>query len=300
MKNKSPERFSFHELKSALNYVKTEKSPAMFIGKDMAMLAEGSKAVQEILQRDTPYIMEDCRMGFILHGKAKITVNLIEYEYGVGTFAFISAGSIIQINEVSDDFDLCGIMVGDERLKAAMWKSMPSWCNGNGAFFTVHPSDEDASTIRQIFNTIWLLISKERFPDETLNGLIHGLIHYYNYLKDVESDTAQPETSRGKELFNMFISLVNINAKHERKLQFYADKMCVTPRYLSSVVKQTSGITAKEWIDRAVVTNAKVMLKYGSRQVAEVAYALDFPNVSFFCKYFKHLTGQAPQEYRMK
>lgn len=300
MKNKSPERFSFHELKSALNYVKTEKSPAMFIGKDMAMLAEGSKAVQEILQRDTPYIMEDCRMGFILHGKAKITVNLIEYEYGVGTFAFISAGSIIQINEVSDDFDLCGIMVGDERLKAAMWKSMPSWCNGNGAFFTVHPSDEDASTIRQIFNTIWLLISKERFPDETLNGLIHGLIHYYNYLKDVESDTAQPETSRGKELFNMFISLVNINAKHERKLQFYADKMCVTPRYLSSVVKQTSGITAKEWIDRAVVTNAKVMLKYGSRQVAEVAYALDFPNVSFFCKYFKHLTGQTPQEYRMK
>ena len=272
----------------------------MFIGKDMAMLAEGSKAVQEILQRDTPYIMEDCRMGFILHGKAKITVNLIEYEYGVGTFAFISAGSIIQINEVSDDFDLCGIMVGDERLKAAMWKSMPSWCNGNGAFFTVHPSDEDASTIRQIFNTIWLLISKERFPDETLNGLIHGLIHYYNYLKDVESDTAQPETSRGKELFNMFISLVNINAKHERKLQFYADKMCVTPRYLSSVVKQTSGITAKEWIDRAVVTNAKVMLKYGSRQVAEVAYALDFPNVSFFCKYFKHLTGQTPQEYRMK
>lgn len=300
MKNKSPERFSFHELKSALNYVKTEKSPAMFIGKDMAMLAEGSKAVQEILQRDTPYIMEDCRMGFILHGKAKITVNLIEYEYGVGTFAFISAGSIIQINEVSDDFDLCGIMVGDERLKAAMWKSMPSWCNGNGAFFTVHPSDEDASTIRQIFNTIWLLISKERFPDETLNGLIHGLIHYYNYLKDVESDTAQPETSRGKELFNMFISLVNINAKHERKLQFYADKMCVTPRYLSSVVKQTSGITAKEWIDRAVVTNAKVMLKYGSRQVAEVAYALDFPNISFFCKYFKHLTGQTPQEYRMK
>lgn len=106
MKSKSPERFSFHELKSALDYVKTEKSPAMFIGKDMAMLAEGSKAVQNILQKDTPYIMEDCRMGFILHGKAKITVNLIEYEYGVGTFAFISAGSILQINEVSDDFDL--------------------------------------------------------------------------------------------------------------------------------------------------------------------------------------------------
>ncbi len=220
MKSKSPERFSFHELKSALDYVKTEKSPAMFIGKDMAMLAEGSKAVQNILQKDTPYIMEDCRMGFILQGNAKITVNLIEYEFGIGTFAFISTGCIIQLNEVSADFDLCGMMVGDERLKAAMWKSMPAWCNGNGAFFKVHPSDEDASTIRQIFNTIWKMINKGHFPDEALNGLIYSIIHYYNYLKDIESDTAQPETSRGKELFNTFISLVNSNAKHERKLLF--------------------------------------------------------------------------------
>lgn len=300
MRNKSPERFSFHELKSIINIIKTKGDPVKFIGKELAMLGEGHKALQNILQPDTPYIMEDCRMGFVRKGRISLTVNLIEREYGEGTFAFIPAGSILQINGMSEDFDLCGMMISDVRLKAAMGNAIPAWCNGNGAFFTVHPSDEDASTIRQIFNTIWLLISKERFPDETLNGLIHGLIHYYNYLKDVESDTAQPETSRGKELFNMFISLVNINAKHERKLQFYADKMCVTPRYLSSVVKQTSGITAKEWIDRAVVTNAKVMLKYGSRQVAEVAYALNFPNVSFFCKYFKHLTGQTPQEYRIK
>lgn len=298
MKNKSPERFSFHELKSALNYVKTEKSPAMFIGKDMAMLAEGSKAVQEILQRDTPYIMEDCRIGFILQGRIRLTVNLIEYEYGVGTFAFISAGSILQINEVSDDFDLCGIMVGDERLKAAMWKSMPSWCNGKSTFFAIHPQAEDAAKIRYLFGTAWKMINKGHFPDEALNGLIYSIIHYYNYLKNIETDTEQPETSRGKELFNTFISLINSNAKHERKLAFYASKMCVTPRYLSSVIKQVSGITAKEWIDRAVVTNAKVMLKYSSKQVAEIAYALNFPNVSFFCKFFKHSTGMTPQEYR--
>ena len=48
------------------------------------------------------------------------------------------------------------------------------------------------------------------------------------------------------------------------------------------------------------MTNAKVMLRYSSRQVAEVAYVLNFPNVSFFCKFFKHATGQTPQEYRGK
>lgn len=300
MKNKSPERFSFHELKSALNYIKAEKSPAMLIGKDIAMLAEGDKAIQKILQKDTPYIMEDCRIGFVLQGKARLTVNLIDYEVGVGTFAFISAGSILQINEISNDFDLCGMMVSDERLNAAMWKSMPAWCNGNSTSFTVHPQAEDAAIIKRMFGTAWEMINKENLPDETLNGLIYSIIHYYNYLKNIENDTAQPETSRGKELFNTFIRLVNCNARHERKLDFYASKMCITPRYLSSVIKQASGITAKEWIDRAVATNAKVMLRYSSKQVAEIAYALNFPNVSFFCKFFKHSTGMTPQEYRNK
>ena len=300
MKNKSPERFSFHELKSVLSGVKPAYAPIKFIGKDIAMLGRDGRALQNILQTDTPYIMEDCRMGFVKRGSIRLTVNLVEREYGVGTFAFISAGSILQINGMSEDFDLCGMMISDARLKAAIGDAMPAWCGGKATFFTIHPADEDAATIRQMFSTVWDLINKERFPDETLNGLIHSIIHYYNYLKNINEDTLQPETSRAKELFNTFISLVNTYSKHERKMAFYAGKMCVTPRYLSTVVKQASGITAKEWIDRAVVTNAKVMLKYGSRQVAEVAYALDFPNVSFFCKFFKHATGQTPQEYRMK
>ncbi len=300
MKNKSPERFSFHELKSMMGSIKAENAPVRFIGKDLAMLGEGHKALQKILQPDTPYIMEDCRMGFVRQGKIRLTVNLIEREYGEGTFAFISSGSILQINRMSDDFDLCGMMIGDERLKAALGLSVPKRCGGEASFFTVRPQAEEASTIMRMFATVWELINKKSFPDETLNGLIYAIIHYYNYLDSVETDTAQPETSRGKELFNTFIGLVNTYARRERKLAFYADKMCVTPRYLSTAIKQASGITAKEWIDRAVVTNAKVMLKYSSKQVAEIAYALDFPNVSFFCKYFKHATGMTPQEYRGK
>lgn len=105
---------------------------------------------------------------------------------------------------------------------------------------------------------------------------------------------------RNKELFDTFIRLVNSHGKHERKLSFYADKMCITPRYLGISVKQASGITAKEWIDRAVMTHAKVMLKYSNKLVAEIAYELNFPSVSFFCKYFKLATGLTPQEYRMK
>ena len=300
MKNKSPERFSFHELSILLGCANNADAPEIFIGKGLAMLYNGHRELQKILQTDTPYLMEDLRMGSVRKGKIRLTVNLIEREYGAGTFAYISAGSIMQINEMSDDFDLCGIMIGDERLRAALGQATPTLCNGDTPFFTIRPTAEDAATISGMISIIWELINKKNVPDETLNSMISALIHYYNYLKRLESDTVEDWTPRGKQLFNTFINLVNTYAKSERKLQFYADKMCVTARYLSTVVKQTTGITAKEWIDRAVVTNAKVMLKYSDKQVAEVAYALDFPNVSFFCKYFKHATGQTPQEYRNK
>ena len=300
MKNKSLERFSFGELRSMVGGMKAGHAPVRFIGKELAMLGEGRKALQNILQPDTPYIMEDCRMGFIRKGRIRLTVNLIEREYGEGTFAFIYAGGILQINYMSEDFDLCGMMMGNERLNAALGGSPPVWYNGYAPFFTVHPHEEDAAAVKRLFASVWHLLGMERFPDETLNGLIRAIIHYYGYLKNAESDTAGLGTSRGKELFNSFIRLVNTHGGRERKLGFYADKMCVTRRYLGTAVKSASGITAKEWIDRAAVTRAKVMLRYTGMQVAEIAYAMDFPNVSFFCKYFKHLTGLTPQEYRMK
>ena len=64
------------------------------------------------------------------------------------------------------------------------------------------------------------------------------------------------------------------------------------------MIRQASGITAKDWIDRAVITAAKVMLRYSNLQIAEIAERLHFPNPSFFCKYFKRLEGCTPQEYK--
>ena len=74
--------------------------------------------------------------------------------------------------------------------------------------------------------------------------------------------------------------------------------MCITVRYLSTMIRKASGVTAKEWIDRSLVTQAKVMLSYSGRNVAQIADELNFPNASFFCKYFKRLTGCTPQQYR--
>jgi AraC-like DNA-binding protein len=74
--------------------------------------------------------------------------------------------------------------------------------------------------------------------------------------------------------------------------------MCITEKYLCLVVKSTSGKTPREWIDRAAVNNAKVLLKHTDMQISQISDRMNFPRSSAFCKYFKRKTGLTPQEYR--
>lgn len=298
--NKSPERLSFHEVKTMLSGNGRRDGRMRVIGHDMAMLRSGELLFPSMVRPGVPYIIEDCRLGMLKAGNARLSVNLIEHKLGPGMLAFIGAGSIIQIEEVSDDFDLCGMMVSGERMKGAMRGGMPVWCVGGATSFILTPEASELEVVGKLFDTAWTLIGIDGFPDETLNGIVHAVVHYYNYLKERTADTQVRRMSRSREIFERFITLVNAYGRGEHGLPFYADKMCITPRYLGSAVKAASGLTAKEWIDRAVVANAKIMLKYGDGQIAGISDALNFANTSFFCKYFKRMTGMTPQEYRRK
>lgn len=300
MSNNLPERMSFSEIKSMLPGKGSYDRQMRVIGHDLVLLRSGEILFPAMLHPGTPYILEDCRLGFLRGGEARVTINLIEHELKPGTVAFLGAGNIIQVDWVSPDFDLCGMMISDERMKGALKGSMPTWCAGNAAYFMLQPTSAEVEVVERLIDTAWLMTGMERFSGESLNGVIHAIVHYYNYLKERSTDNVVREVSRNREIFERFIALVNAFGKHERSLAFYADKMCITPRYLGTAVRTASGITAKEWIDRAVVTNAKILLKYGNGQVVQIADDLHFANASFFCKFFRRMTGMTPQEYRRK
>lgn len=104
--------------------------------------------------------------------------------------------------------------------------------------------------------------------------------------------------SRDTIIFNSFIALVAEHHRTNRRVDFYADKLYLTPKYLSAVVKKVSGRPAGEWIDGYVVLEAKSLLKYSAMSVQEVAYYMNFPNPSFFGKYFKRQAGISPSKYK--
>lgn len=97
---------------------------------------------------------------------------------------------------------------------------------------------------------------------------------------------------------NEFIKLVHINFMKERAVNFYASRLCISPKYLSQLVKEATGRSAARWIDHFVITEAKNMLRFSGKNIQQVAYALNFANQSSFGKYFKHLTGLSPTEFQ--
>ena len=92
--------------------------------------------------------------------------------------------------------------------------------------------------------------------------------------------------------------MVSENFKTQRDIGFYADRLCVTNKYLSALLKQHTGMTALEWIERHVVLYAKSCLSSTTMSVQQISDELDFPSQSVFGKYFKRVEGLSPKAYR--
>lgn len=110
--------------------------------------------------------------------------------------------------------------------------------------------------------------------------------------------TVKNNLGRRHDYVREFIKLVHLEYVHERSVSYYADKLFISPKYLSLLVKEATGRSAAKWIDDFVIMEAKNMLRFSNRNIQQVAYALNFPTQSSFGKYFKHLTGMSPTEYQ--
>lgn len=104
--------------------------------------------------------------------------------------------------------------------------------------------------------------------------------------------------SHDKQIFIRFMELLSKYFTQERHVEFYASKMCISPKYLSTTVKQISGKTPTVWITNRTIEEIKHRLLHTQASIKEIAYALNFPNLSFFGKFFKRATGMSPKQYR--
>lgn len=275
-----------------------------YISSEFAMLKsiEGIIDVTKYLDLvGQPYRLTEGRLVYVKSGSAKIKIDLRDIEFYSKQFIIASAGTVIQLTEVSSDFDIC-IMAFPNDLMSDIPQSelLQEYIRGR-LFIQLDLKEDDVNRITQILNLIWTISNDTPFIAEQLKYLILVLFYQLSIIRNrMPPIISDKKTLRQKEIFNSFIKMLNEDPVINRNISYYADRLFIVPRYLSSVIKQVSGKNASQWINEAVIQESKLMLSHTNKLIYQIADELNFPSSTFFCKFFKRITGLTPEEYRSK
>lgn len=242
-------------------------------------------------------------LAVCVKGEVSATIDVAPRRLTPSSIMVLRPGHIINHCKASDDFEGFFIVVKEEKLNEllpSMHFVIPYSLHYNAnPVITITPDELQTQQL------IYTMINRQLGgKDRPFNGMALASlceVLFYNTLGIYASRTQDTHIrSRREELLSSFIDLIEANFKKERSVNFYADKLFVTPKHLSAVLKEISGRTAGEWIDHRVILEAKMLLRTTGMDIQEISLALNFSNQSFFGKYFKHLTGISPRDYRSK
>lgn len=292
-----PQLIDFSRLSSIVEPHKADMREYFFLNREMGMIRNGIKVFRMITSHlSPPLIIDDHRFGLVTQGEATVTINLQEKTLRAGMMAYLAPGSIITDIHFSPDFDVRGLALFASYPMPFPADRLPGMFNGEVRDFQCPANDHLLDITHRLMDLIWLMITSQESPDRTtLNSLIATLMSHYDSVYHVHG--RKPST-REQTIYDRFIYLVSRYAKQEHQLRFYADKMCLTERYLGAVIRDVSGSTAKQWIDKSLIACLQAELRHSDKPLAQLSDEMCFPNTSFLCKYFKRLTGVSPLSYR--
>lgn len=273
---------------------------AFYHAEGMAVVFGMNQVMQSYLRPQSPYLIDDYRCGLVVSGTLRGRINLMEHHITAGTLVYLAPGSFVEPLDMTPDFRICGLgMVADVFAQVCAVERPAIFTSAMPKDGRLQLTADELQLMHALFATLWQLLHQEEAPGRAArHAMAAAVLQHVSDLFVRHQSSAPVLPGTGHALFERFLQLVNAHARTQRRLAFYADRLCITERYLTTLVRQTSGLTAKQWIDRAVITAAKVMLRHSALTISQIADELQFPNPSFFCKYFRRLTGTTPQEYR--
>ncbi len=240
-----------------------------------------------------------------VEGNMRLKINLNEYLLTPGMISSLLSGSFLQILNFSTDFRGVIIAIADNFINYSEDIKTGMALHRHTSEMPCFQLDKDKlDETLDIYRMMRKKLSDKSFSyrQQVARAYIDILKFnvFHEFYTHIQQEVHHTVRSRKDELFKAFIAEVQEHYRRERQVTFYADRLCITPKYLSSVIHAASGKYATQWIDEYVMLAAKAMLKNSSRSIKEICSDLNFPNQSMFAKYFKQHTGLTPKEYRNK
>jgi AraC family transcriptional regulator, transcriptional activator of pobA len=235
-----------------------------------------------------------------IKGHLEGTLNMKKFKAKAPCQFIVLADQILQCDYFSDDFSGLTIIMSKSFLEDSFGDiqvSMP-------LFRSVHDNpwiplnQEELKSMLEYFFLLQRAVRRKENPNlrETLKHLLLAFFYGTGYRFHMVRDESQK--SKQDILVEKFLAIVKGNYREQRMIEFYSEKLFLTPKHLSGVIKERSGKSAGEWIEDHVMLEAMALLKSTDKTILQISDELNFPSQSFFGKYFKRRAGISPKEYR--
>lgn len=236
-------------------------------------------------------------------GTCRANFDMLPIEFEQHDIAVMLPDHIIGHGECSEDYSTTMIVIdrsffdqltNRESFSGYLkYKSQPNY----------HLTDEQYSQITTILATLRLVVEiPHPKRTESLANLLDILFYALTDFRGDELTNKENKVEvRNTYLFNSFYELLINNYKSQHEIGWYAEKLCLTPKYFSGVIRQITGKSAAQWINEMLILHAKRLLyTRHDMNLQQIAFELGFKGNANFCRFFKDQTGLRPSEYRKK
>ena len=242
-----------------------------------------------------------CTQGYF-----DIEVDFKRYRLEAGHALVITRKQVGELHDVSDDVRLLFVAImdafydpninnADTHRNRTLLERVP--------YVQLSPGCQEAVVSLYGLLKQMLLMPPHLYQIETVKGLLHAFFfglfaELAKTEKSLPAIEASPEDHRQKEIFTAFLLAVGEHYTLERNIKYYADILCITPKYLSQIIYQVSGRFAGDYIREYVIREAKALIRTKKYSMFDISVMLNFSTQSSFTRFFKNATGMSPLEFQ--
>ena len=269
--------------------------------KNFILSDNGAKIKDYSFDLQHPNIIGGIAFAICVRGNARVKINLQEYHIEPNMIVILLPNYLLEISDHSDDWLVEFILISFDFVSDLKLLAETDLFDKIGRITCLKIKEEEMLNLLDFHAFIVKKYKREDhlYREEIAKSLLHTLVYeVLQLLRSSEISTNGKALTRSEELLTHFIGLLFQFHRQERSIKFYADKMFLTPKYLSKMIREASEKSVSQWIDEMVIMEAKAMLKSSNLTVLQISEKLNFPNASFFGSYFKKRTGLSPIQYR--
>ena len=251
-----------------------------------------------------PFMINGAGLMVCRQGNFTFSLNMKVFSAQAGETVFIPEDSLFQVLSESEDLQLFIFIYQIEPIRDIIGNSVATmylymqlrtepcyvWNTGD--------EEEVLKYMSLLDNTLHL--DNNTFNDYEQRLLLLGLTYRICSIYNRKLMNLKTTVGHKHEIFIRLIQLIDAHYTEERGVEFYADKLCLSPKYLSALSKSVCGFTVQELIFKSIIRKSISLLKNTQKNIQEIADFFNFPNASYFGTFFKKQTGMSPQQYRKK